>query len=112
MDTTTGLKEQIQEKYGAAARRAAIGAKDASCCSGSSCCGTDQITENLYSDSECGALPDAAVTASLGCGNPTAVIELERWRVYDIADGRFASAFVRATKPTPQPCCGTDCCKP
>src|SRR5437660_9352848 len=37
-------------------------------------------------------------------------ISLERWRVYDIADGRFASAFVRATKPAPQPCCGTDCC--
>jgi len=39
-------------------------------------------------------------------------VELERWRVYDIADGKFASAFVRATKPTPQPCCGTDCCQP
>src|SRR5439155_10237073 len=88
MDTTTGLKEQIQEKYGAAARRAAIGAKDASCCSGSSCCGTDQITENLYSDSECGALPDAAVTASLGCGNPTAVIELEAGEtVLDLGSG-------------------------
>ena len=39
-------------------------------------------------------------------------VELERWRVYDIADGQFASAFVRATKPLPQPCCGTDCCQP
>src|SRR5215510_1849565 len=39
-------------------------------------------------------------------------VDLERWRVYDIAGGRFASAFVRATKPAPQPCCGTDCCKP
>ena len=39
-------------------------------------------------------------------------VELERWRVYDIADGQFASAFVRATKPSPQPCCGTDCCQP
>src|SRR5216117_3155537 len=39
-------------------------------------------------------------------------VDLERWRVYDIADGQFASAFVRATKPAPQPCCGTDCCKP
>ena len=265
MDATTGLKEQIQEKYGAAARRAAIGEKDGSCCSTSSCCGTDEITQNLYSEGELGAVPDAAATASLGCGNPTALIdlkagetvldlgsgggidvllsarrvgptgkvygldmtddmlalarenqrkarvenveflkgeieqiplpdcsvdviisncvinlssdkdrviaeafrvlkpggrfavsdvvvrgevpddirrdaeawigciagaleedeyrsklthagfsgvELERWRVYDIADGRFASAFVRAMKPTPQPCCGTDCCKP
>ena len=39
-------------------------------------------------------------------------VDLQRWRVYDIADGRFASALVRATKPAPQPCCGTDCCKP
>src|SRR6185295_2708814 len=39
-------------------------------------------------------------------------VELERWRIYDIADGQFASAFVRATKPLPQPCCGTDCCRP
>ena len=39
-------------------------------------------------------------------------VELERWRVYDIADGQFASAFVRATKPSPRPCCGTDCCQP
>jgi arsenite methyltransferase len=260
----TDLKAQIQDKYGAAARRAAAGASDTSCCSGSSCCGTDQITSNLYSDGERGALPDAAVTASLGCGNPTALIELragetvldlgsgggidvllsakrvgptgkvygldmtddmlalarenqqkagvtnveflkgeieqiplpdcsvdviisncvinlssdkdavlreafrvlkpggrfavsdvvvrgevpadirkdaeawigciagaleedqyrgklltsgfdeidlERWRVYDIADGQFASAFIRATKPAPQPCCGTDCCR-
>jgi arsenite methyltransferase len=265
MDTTTGLKEQIQEKYGAAARLAATGAKDVSCCSGTSCCGAEEITQNLYSDLERGTLPDAAVAASLGCGNPTALIELkagemvldlgsgggidvllsarrvgptgkvygldmtddmlalarenqrkagvdnveflkgeieqiplpdcsvdviisncvinlssdkdrvlaeafrvlkpggrfavsdvvvrgevpddirrdaeawigciagaldedeyrrkltgagfssvelERWRVYDIADGQFASAFVRAVKPAPQPCCGTDCCKP
>ena len=39
-------------------------------------------------------------------------VEVEPWRVYDIADGQFASAFVRATKPSPQPCCGTDCCQP
>jgi hypothetical protein len=77
MDTTTGLKEQIQEKYGAAARLAASVRKDASCCSGTSCCGAEEITENLYSDGERGTLPDAAVAASLGCGNPTALIELK-----------------------------------
>jgi len=65
MDITTGLKEQIQEKYGAAARLAASGAKDASCCSGTSCCGAEEITENLYSDRERGTLPDTAVAASL-----------------------------------------------
>jgi len=258
------LKTRIQEKYGAAARSAAGGVKDVSCCGGSSSsCATDEITTNLYSEGERGALPQEAVAASLGCGNPTALIDLragdivldlgsgggidvllsakrvgptgkvygldmtddmlelardnqrkagvenveflngeiehiqlpdcsvdviisncvinlssdkdqvlaeafrvlkpggrfavsdvvvrgqvpaeirkdaeawigciagaleedeyrgkllksgfgdislERWRVYDIADGKFASAFVRATKPAPQPCCGTECC--
>ena len=55
MESTTGLKEQIQEKYGAAARLATSGAKDASCCSGTSCCGAEEITENLYSDPAAGS---------------------------------------------------------
>src|SRR5947208_14511609 len=102
MDTTTGLKEQIQEKYGAAARSAAAGAKDASCCSGSSCCGTDQITENLYSDGERGTLPDAAVAASLGCGNPTALIELNAGEtVLDLGSGGGIDVLLSARRVGP-----------
>jgi len=37
-------------------------------------------------------------------------VSLETWREYDFSEGRFASAFIRATKPAPQPCCGTECC--
>src|SRR5206468_1767896 len=102
MDTTTGLKEQIQEKYGAAARRAAAGASDVSCCSGSSRCGTDEITENLYSDSERGTLPDAAVTASLGCGNPTALIELKAGEtVLDLGSGGGIDVLLSARRVGP-----------
>jgi arsenite methyltransferase len=37
-------------------------------------------------------------------------VSLETWREYDFSEGRFSSAFIRASKPAPQPCCGTDCC--
>ena len=100
---TTDLKTQIQEKYGAAARRAAEGAKDASCCgSTSSCCGTDQITSNLYSDGERGALPEEAVTASLGCGNPTALIELRAGEtVLDLGSGGGIDVLLSAKRVGP-----------
>src|SRR3954471_19058490 len=99
MSSETDLKERIQEKYGAAARSAAAGAKDASCCSGSSCCGSDQITDNLYSDGELGAVPDAAVAASLGCGNPTALIELKAGEtVLDLGSGGGIDVLLSARR--------------
>src|SRR4029453_14716429 len=102
MDTTMGLKEQIQEKYGAAARLAASGARDASCCSGTSCCGAEEITENLYSDSERGTLPDSAVAASLGCGNPTALIELKVGEtVLDLGSGGGIDVLLSAKRVGP-----------
>src|SRR5436190_15995365 len=79
------LKDIVREKYGEAAKRAAHGEKS-SCCGSSDgssgCCGTsesscgDPITSNLYDEAEKGSLPDSAVRASLGCGNPTALAEL------------------------------------
>ena len=65
------LKEQVREKYGQAALRVQTG--------GSSCCGAtaaldgccDPITSNLYDATQTGELPQEAVLASLGCGNPT-----------------------------------------
>jgi len=78
----TDIKEAVREKYGQAALRA------------SSCCGTaasscaDPITSNLYSDQETGTLPEAAVLASLGCGNPTALAELKQGEtVLDLGSG-------------------------
>src|SRR5258706_977342 len=102
MSTDTELKDRIQEKYGAAARSAAAGAKDVSCCSGSGCCGTDEITSNLYSDGERGNLPEAAVAASLGCGNPTALIELKAGEtVLDLGSGGGVDVLLSARRVGP-----------
>jgi arsenite methyltransferase len=87
--STTNIKDVVKEKYGEAALRVASGQAN-SCCGGSSACGTeiDPITSNLYCDSEKGAVPEQAVLASLGCGNPTALAELrEGETVLDLGSG-------------------------
>ena len=82
------LKATVREKYGEAALRVAAGAKS-SCCGGSSSCGTvDPITSNLYGAAQTALLPEAAVLASLGCGNPTALTELKEGEiVLDLGSG-------------------------
>jgi len=91
------LKDVVREKYGEAAKRAIRGEKS-SCCGGnadsSGCCGTsdsscgDPITSNLYNEAEKGSLPENAVRASLGCGNPTALAELRPGEtVLDLGSG-------------------------
>ena len=67
----TEIKEAVRQKYGQAALRAG------SRCGTPALEGTSPITSNLYSDRETGELPEAAVLASLGCGNPTALAELK-----------------------------------
>ena len=70
------IKDVVKEKYGQAALRVATG--------GSSCCGAsarttdgcDPITSNLYDAGQTDALPEEAVLASLGCGNPTALAQV------------------------------------
>src|SRR5687767_13543735 len=80
MNTET-LKDEIKSKYGEAARRAASGGTS-SCCA-PTCCGgdaqsasTDVVTSNLYEEGQKSELPAEAVLASLGCGNPTALAQL------------------------------------
>ena len=74
--SATDIKEVVKEKYGQAALR--INAGGSSCCGAASaldgCC--DPITSNLYDAAQTGALPEEAVLASLGCGNPTALARL------------------------------------
>src|ERR1019366_8566686 len=65
--STENITEIVKEKYGQAALRVTSG--------GSCCCG-DPITSNLYGADQTGQLPDSAVLASLGCGNPTALARL------------------------------------
>ncbi len=73
----TSIKDVVKEKYGEVARRAAT--EKTSCCA-PTCCGgeRDPITSDLYSLSETAGLPAAAVSASLGCGNPTALAKQTR----------------------------------
>ena len=83
----TSIKDVVKEKYGEAARRASAG--ETSCCA-PTCCGNekDPITSNLYSLSETAGLPELAVAASLGCGNPTALAKLhEGETVLDLGSG-------------------------
>ena len=105
----------VREKYGEAARRVMEAGAAASCCgpAGSSasgpvnsCCGgaafngsTDPITSNLYVNGETDELPSAAVLASLGCGNPTAVAELrEGERVLDLGSGGGIDVLLSAKR--------------
>ena len=100
---TTNIKEVVKEKYGQAALRVTSGQGN-SCCGGASACGTgvDPITANLYGDSEKGALPEDAVLASLGCGNPTALAELhEGETVLDLGSGGGIDVLLSARRVGP-----------
>jgi len=85
MDDVKGI---VQEKYGAAARRVTKGEENA-CCGASACCdNNDPITGDLYSAEQASEIPEEAVRASLGCGNPTALAELKAGEtVLDLGSG-------------------------
>src|SRR6187401_2610474 len=102
----TDIKKAVQEKYGAIAT--AVASKDAAatasvgCCGPSSCGCSDPITSNLYSDAERDALPDTAVAASLGCGNPTALLALEAGQtVLDLGSGGGIDVLLSAKRVGP-----------
>jgi SAM-dependent methyltransferase len=89
------LQETIQAKYGAIAR----GAAGTSCCGGSC---ADPITSNLYGDAEKAGLPADAVRASLGCGNPTALIDLKAGEtVLDLGSGGGIDVLLSARRVGP-----------
>ena len=81
------IKQIVKQKYGEAARMAGRG--KASCCgTGTTTTGCDPITSNLYGDGEVAGLPTEAVAASLGCGNPTALAQLNPGEVVlDLGSG-------------------------
>lgn len=95
------IREMIKEKYGEAAVRAKTG--------GSSCCGAspalmnvDPITSDLYSDQERRGVPADAVAASLGCGNPTALAELQTGEtVLDLGSGGGIDVLLSAKRVGP-----------
>ena len=67
----------VRERYAEAARRVASGGTAACGCGTGSGAGCDPITSKLYIESDVGDLPESALRASLGCGNPTALAELK-----------------------------------
>jgi len=92
---TDQIHEQVRERYAAAATDAANGT--------GACCGPeDGLGAGLYSALEQDELPDAAVLASLGCGNPTAVAELrEGERVLDLGSGGGIDVLLSARRVGP-----------
>jgi arsenite methyltransferase len=101
------LKDEIRERYAEAARRADAGAGCAgpSCCEENGCCGDAgpaAFGANLYSLEAQGELPDKAVLASLGCGNPTAVAELREGEVVlDLGSGGGIDVLLSAERVGP-----------
>jgi len=88
MTAPSDMKEVVREKYGQAAQRVRSGQGNGCCGSRSAieCC--DPITSNLYDAAEAGEVPAAALQASLGCGNPTALAELKPGEtVLDLGSG-------------------------
>jgi len=95
------IKEVVKEKYGQAALRVTTG--------GSSCCGAsaatascDPITSNLYDASQAGQIPEEALLASLGCGNPTALAKLSPGEtVLDLGSGGGIDVLLSAKRVGP-----------
>jgi arsenite methyltransferase len=95
------IKDIVKEKYGQAALRVSTG--------GSSCCGAspalgacDPITANLYDASQTSGLPEQAVKASLGCGNPTALAQLNPGEtVLDLGSGGGIDVLLSARRVGP-----------
>src|SRR5580704_7377244 len=87
---TENIRDIVKEKYGEAAKRATSG-ENSSCCGtspASSNCGCDPITSNLYAESESSTVPESALRASLGCGNPAALAQLQPGEiVLDLGSG-------------------------
>jgi len=95
------IKEAIQQKYGEAALNARSGATKAGCGCGTSC-GPDPITSNLYDDTQAAGVPAAALLASLGCGNPTALAELKAGEVVlDLGSGGGIDVLLSARRVGP-----------
>ena len=98
------VKDVVKEKYGQAALRVVSGDGNACCGSSpSSCCsGGDPITSDLYDQLQKDELPEAAVLASLGCGNPTALAQLAPGEVVlDLGSGGGIDVLLSAKRVGP-----------
>ncbi|HXM98082.1 MAG TPA: arsenite methyltransferase [Candidatus Dormibacteraeota bacterium] len=97
----SNLQDVVKQKYGEAAQRAA-GGTTACCGGGAQLSGCDPITKNLYDDAEKNSLPEKAVAASLGCGNPTALAQLKAGEiVLDLGSGGGIDVLLSARRVGP-----------
>jgi SAM-dependent methyltransferase len=102
MSITQDVKEVVKEKYGQAALR--VKSDGSSCCGAAAACGADvdPITSNLYDEAQKSGLPQEAVLASLGCGNPTALAALKPGEVVlDLGSGGGIDVLLSAKRVGP-----------
>ncbi|HKV51793.1 MAG TPA: methyltransferase domain-containing protein, partial [Gemmatimonadaceae bacterium] len=108
--TLDEIRQIVRERYGHVAQHVASGAPNASCCGpaeSSGCCGSanetwDPITANLYDAGETAGLPAEALLASLGCGNPTALAQLQEGEtVLDLGSGGGIDVLLSAKRVGP-----------
>ena len=97
------IRDIVKEKYGQAALRVTTGGN--SCCGASATvdgCGVDPITSHLYDANQTGQIPEEAVLASLGCGNPTALAQLNPGEiVLDLGSGGGIDVLLSAKRVGP-----------
>ncbi len=103
--TQDDLRQAVKQRYGSAVT-AAVGGQGGGCCGPSSSCGPagtkDPITRDLYSTDETAGLPEDALLASFGCGNPTALAELRPGEtVLDLGSGGGIDVFLSARRVGP-----------
>src|SRR6266851_4966864 len=97
--TENSVEAAVREKYGAIAKAVS---KSGGCCGPTACGCGDPITSNLYSDTETQELPPDAVAVSLGCGNPTALLQLEPGQtVLDLGSGGGIDVLLSAKRVGP-----------
>ena len=96
------IRDVVKQRYGQAVKAVASGAKPSCCGSATGMGGTDPITRDLYADEQTSGLPEEAVLASFGCGNPTALAELRAGEtVLDLGSGGGIDVLLSAKRVGP-----------
>jgi ubiquinone/menaquinone biosynthesis C-methylase UbiE len=102
MNIPADVKDVVKEKYGQAAQRVSQGATSSCCGRAAGTGGCDPITSNLYDSAQAGDVPEKALLASLGCGNPTALAELKAGEtVLDLGSGGGIDVLLSARRVGP-----------